>query len=67
MRTMQALIQNDMNQGLASKQLYIHRNTLVFRLNQMREKLHIDPYATSSKRFTFICMYIYAQLNQEKP
>lgn len=62
--TMKALVENNMNQKQASAALYIHRNTLVFRINQIREKLHIDPYANSNERFTFIAMYIYACLNQ---
>lgn len=68
--TIEALIHNDMDQKATAESLYIHRNTLVFRLRQINEKLHLNPYESDSERFTLTALYIYMVLyfpeHQEK-
>lgn len=60
--TIEALVQHNMDQKSAADSLYIHRNTLRFRLKQIYEKLDLNPYANDSNRFTLIAFYIYMVL-----
>ena len=60
--TLEALVQSSMNQKEAAARLFIHRNTLVFRFNQLRELLQLDPYHSDGERFTLIAFYIYMKL-----
>lgn len=42
MDTARAFLQNDMNLTTAAKQLYIHRNTLIYRLEKIRKETGFD-------------------------
>ncbi len=57
--TMEALINNNMSVIEASKALYVHRNTLIFRLNKIKEMLHIDPLHKETDRLHFHLIYLY--------
>lgn len=46
----QVLNENNYNVVYSAKVLYIHRNTLLFRLNKLKEMLNIDPIAKSEDR-----------------
>jgi carbohydrate diacid regulator len=48
--TVVALSKNNYNVVYTSKAMYIHRNTLLFRLNKLKDVLNIDPIANSSDR-----------------
>lgn len=48
--TVEVLSKNNYNVVNSAKELFIHRNTLVFRLNKMKEVLNIDPIANSTDR-----------------
>ena len=68
--TLKALVLHHMDQRETANALFIHRNTLAFRLKQIREKLNLDPYGRDSDRFTLTAFYIYMvlyhpQLNNE--
>lgn len=60
--TLRALVLNHMDQKATANYLFIHRNTLAFRLKQIREKLSLDPYGRDSDRFTLTAFYIYTVL-----
>lgn len=51
--TVQALYKNNYNVVYSAKELYIHRNTLLFRLNKLKEALSIDPIANAEDREFF--------------
>ena len=42
METARAFLQNDMNLTTTAKQLYIHRNTLIYRLDKIRKETGFD-------------------------
>ncbi len=48
--TADALCKNNYNVVSSAKALFIHRNTLLFRLNKIKEVLNIDPIANSADR-----------------
>jgi carbohydrate diacid regulator len=45
-----ALYKNNYNVLYSAKELYIHRNTLLFRLNKLKDTLNIDPIAVAEDR-----------------
>ncbi len=48
--TVQGLVENDMNIVSTSKQLHLHRNTVVFRLEKLKDMFHINPLHNSEDR-----------------
>lgn len=54
-----ALIANNYNFGKAAEDLYIHKNTLVYRYNQMKEEMDIDPLRKSGDRALLEYYYYY--------
>lgn len=42
MRTVDGFLQNGMNVSEAARELYMHRNTLIYRLNAIRRKTGLD-------------------------
>lgn len=57
--TVKALVDNNMDIVSASEALYIHRNTMVFRLNQLKKQLHLNPLHRDSDRFKLILLHHY--------
>ncbi|WP_028992176.1 CdaR family transcriptional regulator [Thermoanaerobacter thermocopriae] len=54
--TIKVYFESGMNISLASKKLFIHRNTLTYRLNKIKEKFNVDitnPY---------VCMKVYISI-----
>jgi len=51
--TVEALSKNNYNVVYSAKALYIHRNTLLFRLNKLKDVLNIDPIASAADREFF--------------
>lgn len=49
-RTIEVLSNNNYNVVTSAKELFIHRNTLVFRLNKIKSTLNIDPIANAGDR-----------------
>ena len=60
--TIEALIQCNMRLDETAKLLFVHRNTLSFRLKQMRKNLGLDPVNRDSDYFTMLVLYIYMKL-----
>ncbi|QIB26585.1 PucR family transcriptional regulator [Caloranaerobacter azorensis] len=48
-----------MNLKNAAKDLYVHRNTIVFRLNKIKELLNIDPIHNDTDRILLRLLYFY--------
>lgn len=38
-----ALVESGMNQSEVARRLYVHRNTIVYRLNRIRKTTGLDP------------------------
>ncbi|OUO92644.1 helix-turn-helix domain-containing protein [Cloacibacillus sp. An23] len=55
--TLGALTENNMEMNAAASSIFIHRNTMVFRVNQIRKKLGLDPINKDSDRFRLIVFY----------
>jgi carbohydrate diacid regulator len=58
--TIHSLVNNSMNISETSKELFIHRNTVLFRINKIKELLDIDPLHNDKDRILlrFIDLYI---------
>ena len=56
---MGALIENEYNLNKASDWLHIHKNTLVYRLDKIRESLNMNPLSSNSDRELMECFYYY--------
>lgn len=56
--TVTALYENNMNINDAAVQLYLHRNTVAFRLNKIKKDLGIDPFKNIfDRQFMFYLLY----------
>ena len=53
--TINALIQTNFNLTESAKHLYVHKNTMVYRYNKIKDMLDIDPIRNSSDR-TFLIL-----------
>lgn len=61
---LEALVLHNMDLSAAAKALFIHRNTAVYRMNQLKNELGLNPLHNDSDRFTLITIYIYYKLSQ---
>ncbi|WP_367925659.1 CdaR family transcriptional regulator [uncultured Ruthenibacterium sp.] len=52
-QTVQALCECNMNLAQTAKQLFVHRNTVVFRLQKVRELLGLAPFEREADRIHF--------------
>lgn len=59
LRIIGVLQHNNFNLVDASKQLYIHKNTLAFRMNKVKALLNIDPFKNNHDRLFIYCLYLY--------
>ncbi|MFP4152149.1 MAG: CdaR family transcriptional regulator [Alkalispirochaeta sp.] len=48
--TIRKLARNNYNVVKASKELFVHRNTVMFRLNKIKDALNIDPISNAADR-----------------
>lgn len=58
-----ALFRNNYNMASASKELFIHKNTLALHVNKLRELLDIDPLHSAKDRLFLNCLWIYLKAN----
>lgn len=56
MTTLDCLFKNSLNVSRASRSLYMHRNTLIYRLNKIYETTGLDPREFSDA-VTFIILH----------
>lgn len=54
-----ALVKTNWNLVEASRELFMHKNTLVYRYNKLKERLNINPIMSSSDRCFAEAFYIY--------
>ena len=59
--TLQALVSNDMDIYSTATQLQVHRNTVVFRINQIKKLFSLNPLHQDNDRFKLILIYAYSQ------
>ena len=59
-----ALIEKDFNLTKASELLHIHKNTLIYRLDKIREVLNMNPLSNNSEREFMECFYFYLVRNK---
>ena len=57
--TIGALVACNMDISMAAEALFIHRNTMVFRLNQLKKQLNLTPFHKDNDRFKLILLYHY--------
>ncbi|MCC8025588.1 MAG: helix-turn-helix domain-containing protein [Clostridium sp.] len=57
--TLKALVDSNMDIVTASEALFIHRNTMVFRLNQLKKQLRLNPLHKDNDRFKLILLHHY--------
>lgn len=57
--TMEALIDADYNLTKAGALLHVHKNTLVYRLDKIREALNMNPLNANTDREFMECFYYY--------
>lgn len=57
--TISALVASNMDISLAAETLFIHRNTMVFRLNQLKKQLNLNPFHKDNERFKLILLHHY--------
>lgn len=66
--TICALIENNMDLHRTASSLYVHRNTVIFRLRQIKKILNINPLHRDSDRFILTLIYLYyKKLRKEEP
>jgi carbohydrate diacid regulator len=65
--TVSVLAHNNYNLVASSKELYLHKNTLVFRLNKIRDFLHLDPIKNASDREFMNYLNYYLSVRPQKP
>lgn len=58
-QTVSALESNNYHLSESSKQLYLHKNTMAFRMNRIKERMDIDPLheAKDRKMAMWLCQY----------
>ena len=59
LETMEALIEKDYSLSKAGEYLHVHKNTIVYRLNKIREVLNINPLSSNTDREFMECFYYY--------
>lgn len=59
LETIGALIENEYNLNKASDWLHVYKNTLVYRLDKIREILNMNPLSKNSDREFMECFYYY--------
>lgn len=65
--TAQALVDKGMDILQTANALSVHRNTIVYRIGQIKELLGLNPLHKDNDRFTMILVYHYAHMHQASP
>ncbi|OUQ16991.1 hypothetical protein B5E84_11075 [Lachnoclostridium sp. An14] len=61
-----ALNRYDLNVSAAATALHIHKNTVVFRFQQLKKLLNMDPVHCDHDRFRFILLCLYMETSEKK-
>lgn len=62
LETIEALLRYNMNIRDAAEHLFVHHNTVVFRINRIKELLSLDPLQKNSDLAMLTMLYMYAKL-----
>jgi carbohydrate diacid regulator len=64
--TLHALVKNDMNLRQTAEELFLHRNTVVFRMEKLKELLDFNPIHSirDASFFQIISWYLYTDNNK---
>jgi len=62
LETIEALLQHNMNIRDAAEHLFVHHNTVVFRINRIKELLGIDPLQKNRDLALLTTLFMYARL-----
>lgn len=54
-----SLIDNDFNIAAAARQIFMHKNTFVYRYNKVRDMLNVNPQASPRDKWLLIYLYLY--------
>lgn len=54
-----SLRENNYNMSASSKELFLHKNTVAFRLNKLRDLFGMNPFKNYNERMFFDYLYIY--------
>lgn len=63
--TVGALLETNYRFPQAAEKLYIHKNTLVYRYNSIKQTMGVDPLASASDRALLEAFYLYLLRTQE--
>ena len=63
MESLGALIRTNYNFGKAADELFIHKNTLVYRYNRLKDLMNMDPLSSASDRSFLGTFYVYLERN----
>lgn len=63
MQSLGALIRTNYHFGKAAEELYIHKNTLVYRYNNLKDLMNMDPLESASDRAFLGAFYVYLTRN----
>jgi len=58
-KTLESLLMHNFNTSETSNSMFIHRNTLMFRIKQLKSILNLDPFHNDNDRYTLHLIYNY--------
>ena len=61
--TLEALIRSNMDVNATADYLFVHRNTAIFRINQLKKRFHLNPLHSDRDRFMLMVLYIYSKFS----
>ena len=64
--TVQKFFENNLNISETARQLYVHRNTLVYRLERLEKAIGLDIRKFDDAMTFKIAMMVIAHMNQQK-
>lgn len=62
----EALIKTNYNLTAASRELYMHKNTVTYRFNKIKEELNVNPMVSARDRFFMEGLYSYFKKMPQK-
>ena len=64
LETVEALLSCNMNINDTAEMLFVHRNTVLFRVNRIKKLLCLDPLHKDADRATLALLYMYSKVKQ---
>ena len=64
LETVEALFSCNMNINDTAEMLFVHRNTVLFRINRIKKLLCLDPLHKDADRATLSLLYMYSKVKQ---